>query len=96
MLSDLDYSDYLSGASPSLLELAKTLLDQGVWKYTSVFLAQPFDVAKVVLQVQDASIVAGEDEDEEKSRVGSSSVRAPYDVCCSAPRLTTLTWLAFL
>ncbi|MCJ1357516.1 MAG: mitochondrial fusion and transport protein ugo1 [Icmadophila ericetorum] len=52
ILSDLDYSDYLSDASPSAVEIIKALVDQALWKYTSVLLAQPFDVAKTLLQVQ--------------------------------------------
>lgn len=30
--------------------MAKKLVDQAIWNYTSVFLAQPFEVAKIVLQ----------------------------------------------
>ena len=30
----------------------KSILDDAVWKYTSVFMAQPFEVAKTVLQVR--------------------------------------------
>jgi fusion and transport protein UGO1 len=55
--SELDYADYLGeddGASPfsaaSAAAIAKRLLDQALWKYTSVLLAQPFEVAKTVLQ----------------------------------------------
>jgi fusion and transport protein UGO1 len=62
MLSDLDYSEYLSDGSPSITEMIKTLMDQGLWKYTSVLFAQPFEVAKTVLQVQDAGAI------EQKSR----------------------------
>src|SRR6266498_1138870 len=51
MFSDIDYSDYLSESSPSIAEMAKGLLDQAVWKYTNVLLAQPFEVAKTLLQV---------------------------------------------
>lgn len=52
LLSDLDYSDYLSDTSPSAAEIIKGLSDQAAWKYTSVLLAQPFEVARIVLQVQ--------------------------------------------
>ena len=75
VLSDLDYSEYLAAGSPSLLELVKNSLDQGLWKYTSVFLAQPFEVAKVALQVQDAGSVTGREEEKEKLRS-----HAEYDV----------------
>ena len=52
ILADMDYSEYMSDASPSTAEMGKKLLEQALWKYTSVFLAQPFEVAKTVLQVQ--------------------------------------------
>ncbi|KAF2140119.1 uncharacterized protein K452DRAFT_252741 [Aplosporella prunicola CBS 121167] len=52
ILSDLDYGVDLSlgDGSPSLAELTKKLLDQAVWNYTSVLFAQPFEVAKTLLQ----------------------------------------------
>ena len=50
ILSDIDYEDYLPESSPSTAELVKRLANQAVWKYTSVFLAQPFEVAKILLQ----------------------------------------------
>ena len=57
ILSDLDYSDYISDTNPSSGEIIKKLLDQALWKYSSVLFAQPFEVAKTVLQVQLASSV---------------------------------------
>ena len=30
--------------------MAKRLMDQAMWNYTSIFLAQPFEVAKIILQ----------------------------------------------
>ena len=51
IFSDLDYSEYLSDASPSASEVSKRLLDQAIWRYTSVLIAQPFEVAKTILQV---------------------------------------------
>ena len=59
ILSDLDYSDYLSDTGPSAGEAIKHFLDQALWKYSSVLFAQPFEIAKVVLQVQLASTVEG-------------------------------------
>ncbi|TVY34805.1 Mitochondrial fusion and transport protein [Lachnellula subtilissima] len=47
-----DYSDYLSDSSPSSVEAIKKTLDDWVYKYFSILLAQPFDVAKTVLQVR--------------------------------------------
>ncbi|KPI35444.1 Mitochondrial fusion and transport protein ugo1 [Cyphellophora attinorum] len=49
-LPSLDYSDYIPDASPSAIGSVRGLLDQAVWKYTSVVLAQPFEVAKIILQ----------------------------------------------
>lgn len=51
ILADMDYSDYLSSSSPSAKDIVRQFAEQAVWKYTSVFLAQPFEVAKTVLQV---------------------------------------------
>lgn len=61
---DLDYSDYLSDATPSLNVSVKSILDQALWKYTSVVLAQPFEVAKLILQTR----IAQEDDDERQKR----------------------------
>ncbi|KAM0803341.1 hypothetical protein BDR22DRAFT_840498 [Usnea florida] len=52
ILADMDYTDYIPESSPSSTALLKGLVEQAIWKYTSVFLAQPFEVAKTVLQVQ--------------------------------------------
>ncbi len=52
ILADMDYTDYLSDASPSPREIGRSLVEHAIWKYTSIFLAQPFDVAKIVLQAQ--------------------------------------------
>lgn len=52
ILADMDYSDYISDSSPSATSMVKDLMEQAMWKYTSVFLAQPFEVAKTILQVQ--------------------------------------------
>ncbi|KAF2793828.1 hypothetical protein K505DRAFT_325210 [Melanomma pulvis-pyrius CBS 109.77] len=55
ILSDLDYDSYLPDDSPTLAGHAKRLIDQALWNYTSVLLAQPFEVAKTILQVHQAS-----------------------------------------
>ncbi|MCJ1347219.1 mitochondrial fusion and transport protein ugo1 [Peltigera leucophlebia] len=52
ILANMDYSEYLLESSPSPSDFMKKLLEQGIWKYTSIFLAQPFEVAKIILQVQ--------------------------------------------
>ncbi|TDZ30179.1 Mitochondrial fusion and transport protein ugo1 [Colletotrichum spinosum] len=52
IFSDIDYKDYISEPSPSVVQTVKDLLDELLWKYTSVLMAQPFEVAKTVLQVR--------------------------------------------
>lgn len=57
MFSDIDYSDYLSDSSPSSMESIQSIINDGFYKYMSILLSQPFDVAKTILQVrsQDAT-----------------------------------------
>ncbi|KAF2816206.1 mitochondrial carrier [Mytilinidion resinicola] len=55
ILSDLDYGDYMSDGSPSVADMAKRLVDQALWDYTTVFLGQPLEVAKTILQVHQAA-----------------------------------------
>ncbi|CCF35312.1 hypothetical protein CH063_07125 [Colletotrichum higginsianum] len=52
IFSDIDYKDYISEPSPSVVQTVKDLVDELLWKYTSVLMAQPFEVAKTVLQVR--------------------------------------------
>jgi len=71
LLSELDYGGpLLDRDGPSLGEMAKKILDQAVWKYTSVLLAQPLDVAKVVLQVRLAKsdVIAAEKKARSRTR----------------------------
>lgn len=49
LLPDLDYSDYLD-SSPSVTGWVRDALDSAVRRYTHVLTAQPFDVAKTILQ----------------------------------------------
>lgn len=49
---DIDYKDYIAEPSPSVVQTAKELLDELLWKYTSVLMAQPFEVAKTIMQVR--------------------------------------------
>lgn len=51
-LGDLDYKTYLDDDSPSMARTIKDLLDDLIWKYTSVLMAQPFEVAKTILQAR--------------------------------------------
>jgi fusion and transport protein UGO1 len=52
MFSELDYGDYLSDNTPTAVESVRKQVDDWFYKYTSILLAQPFDVAKLVLQVR--------------------------------------------
>ncbi|KAJ0415870.1 hypothetical protein BJY00DRAFT_251383 [Aspergillus carlsbadensis] len=56
LLPDLDYSDYLD-SSPSVSSWIRDALDRAIWRYTKVLTAQPFDVAKTILQ---AYVVPGD------------------------------------
>ncbi|KIW68350.1 hypothetical protein PV04_04303 [Phialophora macrospora] len=62
---DIDYSDYIPEGSPSLTGSIKSYIDQAFWKYTTVVLGQPFEVAKLILQ---ARVAQDDEEDEEKPR----------------------------
>jgi hypothetical protein len=39
--------------------MTKRLVDQAIWNYTSVVMAQPFEVAKIVLQCHAAGAAQG-------------------------------------
>ncbi|KAL2255393.1 hypothetical protein VTK26DRAFT_3463 [Humicola hyalothermophila] len=49
---DIDYKDYIAEPSPSVVQTVKEVLDELLWKYTSVLMAQPFEVAKTIMQVR--------------------------------------------
>jgi mitochondrial fusion and transport protein UGO1 len=67
---DLDYSDYMPDASPSLSKSVKELVDKTLRKYASVLMAQPFEVAKLALQVH---VAHDEQAPGAGSRTGSES-----------------------
>ncbi|KAH8592836.1 mitochondrial carrier domain-containing protein [Bisporella sp. PMI_857] len=52
VFSEIDYSDYLSNESQSSFESLQQTLNDWLYRYMSVLLAQPFDVAKTILQVR--------------------------------------------
>ncbi|KAK4122159.1 mitochondrial carrier [Parathielavia appendiculata] len=52
IFSDIDYKDYIAEPSPSAVQTLKEVLDELLWKYTSVLMAQPFEVAKTIMQVR--------------------------------------------
>jgi fusion and transport protein UGO1 len=93
MFSDLDDWNNLSDQSPSVMRTVKGLVNELVWKYTSVLMAQPFDVAKTILQVrlQDdagalgAAVVLRKEEEETRPRIASPR-GSTYDrvgLCCA-------------
>lgn len=50
LMPDLDYADYLE-ASPSVSDWVRDTLNRALIRYSKVLTAQPFDVAKTILQV---------------------------------------------
>lgn len=50
LIPDLDYADYLD-ASPSVSDWIRDALNSALKRYSQVLVAQPFDVAKTILQV---------------------------------------------
>ncbi len=86
LFSDIDYSDYVDG-SKSKLDSVRSLLDDALYKYLSVLLAQPFEVAKIILQVrhqglglEDGTIPIDVAEDLRR-RTSSSRTSLYADVC---------------
>jgi fusion and transport protein UGO1 len=59
IFSDIDYSDYLSDSSPSSVESLQGMINDGFYKYLSILLSQPFDVAKTILQVRSQDLTDG-------------------------------------
>ncbi|KIW07094.1 uncharacterized protein PV09_01977 [Verruconis gallopava] len=64
LFNDIDYESYIPdrsrhGDGNGIADMTKRLVDQAIWNYTSVFLAQPFEVAKIVLQCHLADSTAG-------------------------------------
>lgn len=66
-----------------MVQAIKELVDELIWKYTSVLMAQPFEVAKTILQVRDqdenASLSASSEPELLKKRT-SSYGGSIYDV----------------
>ncbi|KAI3330544.1 mitochondrial carrier domain-containing protein [Ustulina deusta] len=58
---DIDYKDHLDELSPSTVESIRQFVDELLWKYTSVLMAQPFEVAKTILQVRSQDDLGGLD-----------------------------------
>ena len=83
VFSDIDYNSFVGEDSPSVVQSAKELVDELLWKYTSVLIAQPFEVAKMILQVQDQdanAALATPAETEIFKKKNSSQGASIYDV----------------
>lgn len=50
LIPNIDYSDYLD-SSPSVADWVRDALNKALIRYSQVLTAQPFDVAKTILQV---------------------------------------------
>ncbi|KAI1396251.1 mitochondrial carrier domain-containing protein [Hypoxylon fuscum] len=59
IFSDIDYSDQFDDLSPSTVQSIKQFVDELLWKYTSVLMAQPFEVAKTILQARSQDDLGG-------------------------------------
>lgn len=91
MLNDLDYKGLVGEPSPSVVESARELVDELIWKYMSVLIGQPFEVAKMILQARDqdekaAVAVAAEPEAAPAPQIPSRAGSA-VDVSAASPRL---------
>ncbi|KAI0416758.1 mitochondrial carrier domain-containing protein [Xylaria grammica] len=58
---DIDYKEHLDELSPSTIQSLKQFIDELLWKYTSVMMAQPFEVAKTILQARTQDDLGGLD-----------------------------------
>ncbi|KAL6831181.1 mitochondrial carrier domain-containing protein [Trichoderma sp. SZMC 28015] len=84
MLNDLDYKELIGEPSPSVVESARELVDELIWKYMSVLIGQPFEVAKMILQARDqdekaALMVAAEQETPAPAPQVSSRAGSAFD-----------------
>lgn len=71
LMPDLDYADYLD-SSPSVSDWVRDALNRALVRYSKVLTAQPFDVAKTILQVYVVPDAA-EDQPDRKSTTGAGS-----------------------
>ena len=82
IFSDIDY-DYLKDSSPTSAEWLQENINDLLYRYISVLLSQPFDVARTILQVksQDAGNGSIPVADEMKSRSSKSRDTMYSEVC---------------
>ncbi|KAG5977296.1 hypothetical protein E4U55_006886 [Claviceps digitariae] len=81
VLADIDYRGYLNDSSPSVMQNVKELVDELIWKYTSVLMAQPFEVAKTILQArhQDENAALAAPDSEALKKQNSGRPGSTYD-----------------
>lgn len=90
MLGDIDYNEILGDAGATGGASLKGILDQLFWRYTSVFMAQPFEVAKTILQVRMPSVAPPPGQHRSDSRTASfKSHDVCVGLCCFVCRLNT-------
>lgn len=71
LIPDIDYADYLD-SSPSVADWIRDAINQALVRYSQVLISQPFDVAKVILQVYVVPDAA-EDRPDRKATPGARS-----------------------
>lgn len=71
-IPDLDYGDYLD-ASPSVSDWVRDAVNRALVRYSQVLTAQPFDVAKTILQVYVVPDAAEEQDRRPTPGAGGSS-----------------------
>lgn len=78
---DVDFKTYMGDEPSSVMANAKELVDGLIWRYTSVLMAQPFEVAKTLLQVHslDAQAAAMSATSSALSGGGGSAPLSPRD-----------------
>lgn len=69
LIPDIDYSDYLD-PSPSVSDWCRDAINSSLIRYAQVLIAQPFDVAKTILQVY---VVSDNLEEDRRSTPGPGS-----------------------
>ena len=73
LIPDIDYADYLD-SSPSVSDWVRDALNSALVRYSKVLTAQPFDVAKTILQVYVVPDAAEEQSDQRPAQgAGGSS-----------------------
>lgn len=84
---DIDYNQHLDELSPTSIESIKQFIDELLWKYTSVLMAQPFEVAKTILQVR---------RQDDVGEINASAVETTRRPNIASPRLSLYNEVLFL